>query len=132
MYLFLIYAVQFFVCLLFPSFFIPLPFLFLFLFFIYDDFLFLPLYFFLSPLLLSFSLILSLPIFLHLFFFFFPSGKAAKQAIDIFTRGKECSATEKSFLKSLNDPEMVAILLGDIKINMPGLYQVKRAKKGKK
>lgn len=59
-------------------------------------------------------------------------GKAAKQAIDVFTRGKECSATEKALMRSLNDPEMVAIMIGDIKLSMPGLYQAQRAKKGKR
>ena len=59
-------------------------------------------------------------------------GKAAKQAIDVFTRGKECSATEKALMRSLTDPEMVAIMIGDIKLSMPGLYQVQRAKKGKR
>jgi hypothetical protein len=59
-------------------------------------------------------------------------GKAAKQAIDVFTRGRECSAVEKALMRSLNDPEMVAIMIGDIKLSMPGLYQVQRAKKGKK
>ena len=60
------------------------------------------------------------------------TGKAAKQAIDVFTRGKECSATEKALMRSLNDPEMVAIMIGDIKLSMPGLYQVQRAKKGRR
>lgn len=60
------------------------------------------------------------------------AGKAAKQAIDVFTRGKECSVVEKALMRSLNDPEMVAIMIGDIKLSMPGLYQVQRAKKGKK
>ena len=59
-------------------------------------------------------------------------GKAAKQAIDVFTRGKECSAMEKALMRSLNDPEMVAIMIGDIKLSMPGLYQAQRAKKGKR
>jgi hypothetical protein len=35
-------------------------------------------------------------------------------------------------MRSLTDPEMVAIMIGDIKLSMPGLYQVQRAKKGKR
>ena len=33
-------------------------------------------------------------------------------------------------MRSLNDLEMVAIMIGDIELFMPGLYQVQRAKKG--
>ena len=32
---------------------------------------------------------------------------------------------------SLNDLEMVAIMIGDIELFMPGLYQMQRAEKGK-
>ena len=32
---------------------------------------------------------------------------------------------------SLNDLEIVAIMIGDIELSMPGLYQMQRAKKGK-
>jgi hypothetical protein len=59
-------------------------------------------------------------------------GKAAKQAVEVFTRGKECNVIEKALMRSLNDPEMVAIMIGDVKLSMPGLYSVQRAKKGKK
>ena len=34
-------------------------------------------------------------------------------------------------MRSLNDLEIVAIVIGDIEHFMPGLYQVQRAKKGK-
>ena len=59
-------------------------------------------------------------------------GKAAKQAVDVFTRMKECTPTEKALMRALTDPEMVAIMIGDVKLSMPGLYQVQRHKKGKK
>ncbi len=61
-----------------------------------------------------------------------PPGKAAKQAVDVFTHMKECSPVEKQLMKALHDPEMVAIMIGDVKLSMPGLYQAQRAKKGKK
>ena len=38
---------------------------------------------------------------------------------------------EKVLMCLLNDLEMVAIMIGDIELFMPGLYQVQRAKKGK-
>ena len=59
-------------------------------------------------------------------------GKAAKQAVDVFTRMKECTPTEKALMRALTDPEMVAIMIGDVKLSMPGLYQAQRQKKGKK
>jgi len=61
-------------------------------------------------------------------------GKAAKQSIELFVRSKDCSTSEKNLLRALNDPEMVAVLLGDVKISMPGLQQLQKqiGKKGKK
>jgi NFACT protein C-terminal domain len=59
-------------------------------------------------------------------------GKAAKQAVELFAYSKECSATERTLMKALTDPEMVAIMMGDVKLSMPGLFQAKRQKKGKK
>ena len=38
---------------------------------------------------------------------------------------------EKALMRSLNDLEIVAIMIGDIELFMSGLYQVQRAKKGK-
>ena len=59
-------------------------------------------------------------------------GKSAKQAVDVFTRMKECSSAERSLMRALTDPEMVAIMIGDVKLSMPGLFQAQRQKKGKK
>ena len=39
---------------------------------------------------------------------------------------------EKVLMCLLNDLEMVAIMIGDIELFMPGLYQVQRAKKREK
>lgn len=52
--------------------------------------------------------------------------------MDVFTRTKECGPVEKQLMNALHDPEMVAIMIGDVKLSMPGLYQAQRAKKGKK
>ena len=44
---------------------------------------------------------------------------------------------ERTLIKGLTDPEMVAIMIGDVKLSMPGLYDTLKkkkaaAKKGKK
>ena len=39
---------------------------------------------------------------------------------------------EKALMRSLNDLEIVANMIGDIELFMPGLYQVQRAKKREK
>ena len=43
-------------------------------------------------------------------------GKAVKQAMDVFTHSKECSVAENAFMKGLTDPEMVAIMIGDVSL----------------
>jgi hypothetical protein len=59
-------------------------------------------------------------------------GKAVKQAMDLFTRSKECSPTEKNMMKHLNDNELNSVMIGDVKISMPGLFQMtKQIKKQK-
>ena len=56
-------------------------------------------------------------------------GKACKQAMDLFISNRESNDTEKILMKGLTDPEMVAIMIGDVKISTPGLQQMKRTKK---
>ena len=59
-------------------------------------------------------------------------GKAAKQAVDIFMNSKDCSNHEKALIKGLTDPEMVAIMIGDVKLSVPGLYSTLKNKKVEK
>lgn len=59
-------------------------------------------------------------------------GKAAKQAIEVFLKNKDISNSEKSAIKALADPEMVAILIGNVKLSTPGLQQVQKAQRGQK
>ena len=63
-------------------------------------------------------------------------GKAVKQAVDTFARAKDCTNTEKPLIRGMSDPEMVAIMIADVKLSMPGLYaaqkQNSKQKKGKK
>lgn len=56
----------------------------------------------------------------------------AKQIVDVFVNSKECSLTEKDLLRGLTDPEMVAILIGDVKLNVAGLQNVIKSKKNDK
>lgn len=56
-------------------------------------------------------------------------GKACKQAVDVFLKHKDISATEKSLIKALTDPEMVAIMIGDVKLSTPGLHQVQKVQR---
>lgn len=58
-------------------------------------------------------------------------GKSCKQAIEVFTKSKDCSAMEKNLIKGLSDSEMVAIMISDVKLSTPGLFQIKRRMKGK-
>jgi hypothetical protein len=60
-------------------------------------------------------------------------GKAAKMAVELFTRdaGSICSPQEKALMKQMSDPEMVAIMLGDVKLSAPGLFAAQRSLKGK-
>ena len=56
-------------------------------------------------------------------------GKACKQAMELFMNSRDCNETEKQLMKGLTDPELVAIMIGDVKISTPGLQQMKRTKK---
>ena len=51
-------------------------------------------------------------------------GKICKQAIDIFTESRECTTMERNALKGLTDTEMVANMIGDCKLSIPGLTKV--------
>jgi len=59
-------------------------------------------------------------------------GKAAKHAVEVFINSKECSPHEKALIKGLSDPEMVAIMIGDVKLSVPGLYTTLKNKKSEK
>ena len=59
-------------------------------------------------------------------------GKSAKNAVEVFTSSKDCSPQEKDLIKSLSDPEMVAIMIGDVKLSVPGLIAAMKNKKNEK
>jgi len=80
-------------------------------------------------------------------------GKACKNAIEVFVNSKnyavpspasetsrvssssngieqlESTNKERALIKGLTDPEMVAIMIGDVKLSMPGLYDTLKKKK---
>ncbi|MCO5552037.1 hypothetical protein L7F22_005546 [Adiantum nelumboides] len=60
-------------------------------------------------------------------------GKAAKTAMNVFVHMLEATPREKEMMKAMNDPELVAAIVGNTKVTAPGLTQLKhRQKKGKK
>ncbi|CAM9607192.1 unnamed protein product, partial [Phaeothamnion confervicola] len=56
-------------------------------------------------------------------------GKVARQAVEVFTRAKDCPQRERDLILAMTDPEMVAVILGDVKMSMPGLLAVAQAKR---
>ncbi|ERN03282.1 nuclear export mediator factor NEMF [Amborella trichopoda] len=60
-------------------------------------------------------------------------GKAAKTAMNLFSHMPEATGREKELMKACTDPELVAAIIGNVKITAAGLTQLKqRQKKGKK
>ncbi|KAK9136631.1 hypothetical protein Sjap_007225 [Stephania japonica] len=60
-------------------------------------------------------------------------GKAAKTAINLFSHTLEATSREKELMKACTDPELVAAIIGNVKITAAGLTQLKqKQKKGKK
>ncbi|KAK1280332.1 hypothetical protein QJS04_geneDACA004628 [Acorus gramineus] len=60
-------------------------------------------------------------------------GKAAKTAMNLFNHIPEATVREKELMKACTDPELVAAIVGNVKITAPGLTQLKqKQKKGKK
>ncbi|KAH7678565.1 Zinc finger CCHC-type protein [Dioscorea alata] len=60
-------------------------------------------------------------------------GKAAKTAMNLFSHIPEVTNREKELMKACTDPELVAAIIGNVKITAPGLTQLKqKQKKGKK
>jgi hypothetical protein len=56
-------------------------------------------------------------------------GKVCKQAIELFTHARYCTDAERTLISGLTDPEMVAIMIGDCRLSMPGLHQLQTEKR---
>ncbi|XP_047338273.1 ribosome quality control complex subunit NEMF isoform X2 [Impatiens glandulifera] len=60
-------------------------------------------------------------------------GKGAKTAMNLFSHMGEATQREKELMKACTDPELVAAIIGNVKITASGLTQLKqKQKKGKK
>ncbi|KAL5541466.1 hypothetical protein UlMin_009176 [Ulmus minor] len=56
-------------------------------------------------------------------------GKAAKTAMNLFSHMPEATSREKELMKACTDPELVAAILGNVKITAAGLTQLKQKQK---
>lgn len=56
-------------------------------------------------------------------------GKASKQAIEVFSRGQSTPAPHKALMKGVTDNEMVAAMIGDVKVSVAGLAQATQVRR---
>ncbi|XP_068333314.1 uncharacterized protein [Pyrus communis] len=56
-------------------------------------------------------------------------GKAAKTAMNLFSHRPEATVREKELMKACTDPELVAAIIGNVKITSAGLTQLKQKQK---
>ncbi|KAJ6318109.1 hypothetical protein OIU76_013620 [Salix suchowensis] len=56
-------------------------------------------------------------------------GKAAKTAMNLFSHMPEATSREKELMKACTDPELVAAIVGNVKITAAGLTQLKQKQK---
>ncbi|CAI9771813.1 unnamed protein product [Fraxinus pennsylvanica] len=59
-------------------------------------------------------------------------GKAAKTAMNLFNHLPEATGREKELMKACTDPELVAAIIGNVKISAAGLTQLKQKQKKSK
>ncbi|XP_004229033.1 uncharacterized protein [Solanum lycopersicum] len=59
-------------------------------------------------------------------------GKAAKTAMNLFSHMAEATSREKELMKACTDPELVAAIMGNVKITSSGLTQLKQKQKKSK
>ncbi|GAB4825612.1 hypothetical protein Ancab_008486 [Ancistrocladus abbreviatus] len=59
-------------------------------------------------------------------------GKAAKTAMNLFSHLPEATNREKELMKACTDPELVAAIIGNVKITAAGLTQLKQKQKKSK
>ncbi|GLT34754.1 hypothetical protein SLA2020_092530 [Shorea laevis] len=59
-------------------------------------------------------------------------GKAAKTAMNLFSHMPEATNREKELMKACTDPELVAAIIGNVKITAAGLTQLKQKQKKSK
>ncbi|CAH9129561.1 unnamed protein product [Cuscuta epithymum] len=59
-------------------------------------------------------------------------GKAAKTAMNLFSQMPEATSRERELMKACTDPELVAAIIGNVKITSAGLTQLKQKQKKNK
>ncbi|KAL3812241.1 hypothetical protein ACJIZ3_013509 [Penstemon smallii] len=59
-------------------------------------------------------------------------GKAAKMAMNLFSHMPESTTREKELMKACTDPELVAAIVGNVKVSAAGLTQLKQKQKKSK
>ncbi|XP_011071357.1 nuclear export mediator factor NEMF [Sesamum indicum] len=59
-------------------------------------------------------------------------GKAAKTAMNLFSHMPEATTREKELMKACTDPELVAAIIGNVKVSAAGLTQLKQKQKKNK
>lgn len=59
-------------------------------------------------------------------------GKAAKTAMHLFSQMPEATGREKELMKACTDPELVAAIIGNVKVTAAGLTQMKQKQKKNK
>ncbi|KAK4433847.1 Nuclear export mediator factor NEMF [Sesamum alatum] len=59
-------------------------------------------------------------------------GKAAKTAMSLFSHMPEATTREKELMKACTDPELVAAIIGNVKVSAAGLTQLKQKQKKNK
>lgn len=63
----------------------------------------------------------------------FSFDAAAKTAMNLFSHMSEATSREKELMKACTDPELVAAIVGNVKVSAAGLTQLKqKTKKNKK
>lgn len=60
-------------------------------------------------------------------------GKAARVALDALTRAPDAAPRERDLMRSVPEGDMVASMVGTVKISLPGLQKIKaEGKKARK
>lgn len=59
-------------------------------------------------------------------------GKAAKQSLELLSRGQDTGQRERELLRGVPDMEMINSMVGTVKISMPGLAKLKQNEKKSK
>lgn len=61
--------------------------------------------------------------------FFFQIFVGAKTAMNLFSHMPDATVREKELMKACTDPELVAAIIGNVKITAAGLSQLKQKQK---